>query len=332
MNRVLLTGHGGFIGHHCLDYWLSNTDWDFVCLDSFRHSDSSLRRVVEVADNPRVTTFKHDLSVFIDKPLANLIQQSGGPDIIVNMASDSDVDRSVINPVPCLRNNYDLMISMLEYASSVGNLRAFIHISTDEVYGEILDGVGHLEWSRINPSNPYAASKAAQEALAISYWRSYDVPVIIVNIMNVIGERQNRNKFLPKIIRSILNNVEVPIFCNEDSGVIGSRVYTHAKNVADAIKYIINNLPAKLYKDQSYLDRYNVCGDEEVSNLQLAELVAKVMGKDLRHRLIPGISFRGDRYLLDGGKLRNLGWVPPMNLNDSLGQIVSWSVANPHWL
>jgi dTDP-glucose 4,6-dehydratase len=210
--RVLFTGHGGFVGHHCLEYFLEKTDWELLCIDSFRHK-GTCRRVVEVGgDNPRVKTFKHDLTAPIDTPLDRLLHdvrpapsgeghQFSSIDYIINMASDSAVERSVTDPTACVRNNVDLMLNMLEYARLVARPKLFIHISTDEVYGEAPCWGGHPEWAPIMPSNPYAASKAAQEALAISYWRTYRLPIVIVNIMNIIGERQDPEKFLPKLIQ-----------------------------------------------------------------------------------------------------------------------------------
>jgi dTDP-glucose 4,6-dehydratase len=348
MKQVLFTGHGGFVGHHCLEYWLEKTDWEFVCLDSFRHK-GTCRRVVEVGgDNPRIRTFKHDLSVPIDPQLSSLMKWQwknplapfthySHPGVIINMASDSAVERSVTDPTACLRNNYDLMINMLEYARET-KPRLFIHISTDEVYGEAPSTGGHKEWSPIMPSNPYAASKAAQEALAIAYWRTYKVPVVIVNIMNIIGERQDPEKFLPKIIQKVARDEEVPIYTDSENK-IGSRVYIDAKNVADALVFLVNRDPT-MYDpmrpvEQNRPDRYNICGDHEINNLDMAQMVAAIMGKELKHRMVPSESARpgyDKRYMLDGIKLRSLGWWPPVLFGMSLTRIVRWTLDHPHWL
>lgn len=369
-NRVLFTGHGGFVGHHCLEYWLEKTEWEFVCIDSFRHK-GTCRRVVEVGgDNPRVRTYKHDLSVPIDPQLASLFKWKcydkltgfdhwAEPNVIINMASESAVERSTQDPVSCLRNNYELMINMLEYARKLPNLKLFIQISTDEVYGEAPLLYGHKEWATILPSNPYAASKAAQEALAIAYWRTYKVPVVIVNIMNIIGERQDPEKFLPKIIQKIARGEEMPIYADSEDQ-IGSRVYIDAKNVADALMFIANKQAAEYVggptprqyppwggtQDMMWAeldawekierpDRYNICGDTELNNLQMATLVAEIMGKELKYKLVPSESARPGydrRYMLDGSKLTNMGWTPPLSFRESLERIVKWTLANPHWL
>ncbi len=364
MKRVLLTGVGGFVGHHVLEYLLLHTDWQILCLDSFRHK-GTISRVDEVlkyvrwespatpktkeellAFNDRVRHFVHDLRVPIDIPLMNKMMNfrvgenfeihHDEIDYIINIASESAVERSTTDPVSCLRNNYDLMINMLEFARNV-DCKKFIHISTDEVYGEAGPVGAHKEWDAIVPSNPYAASKAAQEALLIAYWRTYNMPLVLVNIMNMIGERQDPEKFLPKIIQKIALGEEMPIY--SDKGVSGSRVYLHAQNMADALIFLLDREPVR-YKDfeKSYEarpDRYNVCGDTEINNLDFAQLVAKIMGKELKYKLVESDSARPGydrRYALDGSKLADLGWTQPMSFEDSIKRIVEWTLDNPHWI
>lgn len=343
--RVLFTGHGGFVGHHCLEYFLENTDWELICIDSFRHK-GTCRRVVEVANNPRVKTFRHDLTAPFDDALTNLIFErqidSSGRIIqkpihyIINMASESAVERSTHDPVSCLRNNYELQINMLEFARRCDRLELFIQISTDEVYGEAPPDSAHKEWDVILPSNPYAASKAAQEALAISYWRTYNLPIVITNCMNLIGERQDPEKFLPKIIQKLALNEELSIY--GDASYIGSRVYLHAKNLADALMFISKKPPTRYAACQPCAarpDRYNVCGDTEINNLELAQLVAKIVDKELKYKLVPSESARPGydrRYALDGSKLAALGWVAPIDFEASIERIVRWTLDNPHWI
>jgi dTDP-glucose 4,6-dehydratase len=268
------------------------------------------------------------------------------------MASDSAVERSTTDPTHCLRNNHELAINMLELARRI-KPELFIQISTDEVYGEANPDPkdpGHKEWATIMPSNPYAASKAAQEAMAISYWRTYDVPVVLTNCMNIIGEWQDPEKFLPKIIGYVSQQKEIGIYADvvdrqvydEDRDVeeegkcwsIGSRVYLHARNKADALVFISNLKPARYSQGAARPDRYNICGDDELNNLELAQMVAAVMKKDLKYKLIPSESARPGydrRYALDGTKLRDLGWKPPMNFRESLKRIVDWTVKHQEW-
>jgi dTDP-glucose 4,6-dehydratase len=353
MKRVLLTGHGGFVGHHCLEYFLENTDWELICVDSFRHK-GTCRRVIEVGgDNPRVKTYKHDLSVPIDRQLENKIlnrrlinandfgTQTDPIDIIINMASESAVERSTQDPTACVRNNVDLTLNMLEFARKLDGLQQFIQVSTDEVYGEAPPEGVHKEWSTIMPSNPYAASKAAQEAIAISYWRTYNMPITITNTMNLIGERQDPEKFLPKIIQKVAKGEEMPIYGDSEDS-IGSRIYLHAKDMASALVFLADSEP-NLYSHfieeentwEARPDRFNIVGDEEVDNLQLAKMVAEIIGKELKYKLVPSESARPGydrRYGLDGSKMESFGWKHPLGLKNSLEKIVKWTLDNPHWV
>jgi dTDP-glucose 4,6-dehydratase len=343
--RVLLTGIGGFIGSHCLQYWLENTDWEIVGLDSFRHKGWISRLTTP---NDRWTVYSHDLTVPIDPPLENLIMDrridgrgnvvERPIDVIVNMASDSAVERSTTDPTYCVRNNVNLMLTMLELARQI-KPKLFVQISTDEVYGEAppLPSPGHKEWASILPSNPYAASKAAQEALAAAYWRTYDVPIVITNTMNVIAERQDPEKFLPKIIQYVFRNKEVPIYADKvgDEWKIGSRVYLDALNKADAIKFLTTIPPARYSLGAKQPDRYHICGETELNNLELAQLVAKIMGKELKYKLIPSESARPGydrRYALDGSKLCQWGWKAPISFESTIKRIVDWTISNQNWL
>lgn len=354
--RVLITGHGGFVGHHCLEYFLEHTDWELICLDSFRHK-GTVRRVVEVSaeerfkESPRVRTVLHDLAVPIDQQTENLIFDRWIDDrgmvrekpihIILNLASESAVERSTIDPVSCLHNNWHLAVNMLEFARKCKGLELFVQFSTDEVYGEAPPDDAHSEWAPILPSNPYAASKAAQEAMAISYWRSYNLPIIITNTMNIVGERQDPEKFLPKIIQKVSMGDEMPIYGDSPES-IGSRIYLDALNCADALIFLAKRPPTRyldLVKEgktgDTRPDRYNICGDTELNNLELAQLVAKSMDKELKYRLVPSESARPGydrRYALDGSKMESLGWKAPFALDESLKRIVDWTLEHPHWL
>lgn len=340
MKNVLITGAGGFVGSHCLEYWLEKTDWNFIVLDSFKHKGTISRiDTIYNYDRNRVRIFRHDLSVPIDRQLENqILNREVGVDgedyidYIINIASDSAVERSITDPGQCWKNNCDLIFNMLQFARKV-KPELFLHFSTDEVYGEALPDKAHHEWDVILPSNPYSASKAAQEALSISYWRTYDVPLVLVNVMNVIGERQDTEKFLPKLIYKIATGQPMEIY--GEPGKIGSRFYIHAKNIADAIIFLSNKKPAMYGDGAKRPDRYNVVGDMEMDNLQVAQAVAACMGKNLDYRLIPAEKARrgyDKRYALDGTKIKNMGWRHPLSTLDSIKQIVEWTLNNPHWI
>lgn len=349
MTRVLLTGAGGFAGHHFLEHALANTGWDIVNTDSFRHKGKT-DRISEVfrshddfaAKRPwwseRTSILTHDLTAPFSE---QAIDSMGEIDYIVAYASESHVDRSITDPVPFCQNNYDVALNTLELARRV-KPKALVWISTDEVYGPVgqSDLKGHSEWAPILPSNPYAASKAAQEALAISYWRTYGVPLIIVNCMNMIGERQDAEKFVPLVLKRVLAGDTVIIHAK--GAEIGTRHYLHARNLADAILFLLENTtPAKFRSSEeagwhAYRpDRYNVATPDRIDNLTLAQMIADYAGKHLSyqfqdfHTTRPG---HDPHYGLNPEKLASLGWTPPISLADSLKKTVAWTMQNPSWL
>lgn len=336
--KVLLTGGAGFMGHHALSYLLKNTDWEFVLTDSFKHVGISarLRSVFEELPDhrKRVKIVTHDLSTPIDKITRS---EFGNIETIINIASLSDVDDSIKMPVPFVQNNINLILNMLEYAKYLDNLSTFVHISTDEVFG---DSSGHLEWDTIIPSNPYSASKASQEAIIQSYWRTYNLPCIITNTTNMFGERQDSKSFIPKAIRYILNNKTIPIHSKVINGKrnISSRYYIYAQNQVDAIKFIIEKFaqsPHRFSDNLNKILRFNVAGDIELYNDLVAQKIANILNKEVfleyvdptDHR--PGLDIK---YGLNGDKLRLLGWKQPFSFEDSLEKTVLWSKNNTDWL
>lgn len=332
--NILLTGAGGFVGHHTLIHLLKTTDWNIVVTDSFKHYGTSarLRAVFEELPeaNKRVKVITHDLSTPIDNITRN---ELGNINYIINMASQSHVDRSILTPRPFIENNIALSLTMLDYARTLDNLKCFIQVSTDEVYGPAGKGVLHEEWSTLLPSNPYSASKACQETIANSYWKTYNVPIVITNTMNIIGERQDSEKFVPMVIKKVLSDEVVNIH-SSPSGEIGSRFYLHARNQADALLYILKN---NFVKDSSFdrLEKINVVGEKEVSNLELAQIIAKFLNKPLKHKLVDFHTSRPGhdlRYALDGSKLSKMGWTIPVSFYESLEKTVLWTQNNKQWL
>lgn len=343
--RVLLTGAGGFVGHHTLAHLLKTTDWEIVATDSFKHFGTSarIRAVFEElpAERSRVKVITHDLVSPIDPVTA---KEFGDIDVIINMASNSHVDRSITDPRPFVENNIAVSLTMLEYARTVPNLKTFIQIGTDEVYGPAPMGVNHPEWSPQIPSNPYSASKSAQEALAISYWRTFDIPVILTNTMNIIGERQDVEKFVPLILHSLLNSKPVPVHAlnGPDGWKAGSRFYLHARNQADALRFLIQKYietPHKYTDGLAMPERFNVRGEREISNDDMVLLIAKILENDksieelVEYRNVEGTRPGHDlRYALDGKKLVGLGWAPPVAFEESLARTVRWTMKNPIWI
>lgn len=353
--RILITGISGFIGTHVLRYYLANTDYTIIGVDSFRHKGTYSRiNALEEYDPSRVKVYNHDLTVPIDPVTADRWSyefkgktyfQGFAFDYIINLASNSAVERSISNPSECWRNNCEIIINILDFACK-SRPDIFIHVSTDEVYGDYdsekkmfpmeTPDAGFNEWSTILPSNPYAASKAAQEALCIAYWRTYDMPIIITNTMNNIGEFQDVEKFIPRIISQVSQDQIVSIY-TDDEGNIGSRVYLDALDHADALHFLLTCGTLKLKPGGLYNrpSRFNVCGNLTLNNLEVAQMIAGILGKELKYELVPAQSARpgyDKSYLLNPALMESLGWTPKHSIPETFKRIVDYSLANPWWI
>lgn len=331
---VLLTGGAGSIGVHVIAHIMANTDWNIVVLDSFRHKGFKERIDRVIMDHPkwkpRITEFQHDLVCPIPDALSDKI---GHIDYILHLAALSDVLFSFENPVYTIQNNVISTLMMLEYARKT-KPEAFVYFSTDEVYGPApIDG-SHKEWESHKPSNAYAASKAASEDICYSYWRSYDVPLIITNTMNNFGQMQGPSKFPAIIQKKINSGEEVEIHAHNDD--IGTRYYIHSRNVADALLFILSR--GVKHHEIGQLDephRYNIVGDVQLSNLDLAQSIAQIMGKELKYKLVDfhaANPAHDIHYGLNGNKLKELGWVQPISYQESMEDTVNWQQLNKDWL
>lgn len=332
--RVLLTGGAGFVGHHVVEHFLKNTDWDLVVMDRLSYASNGLDRLrdIEAFDDKRVLTLTADFS----KPVGEgLGQEIGNVDIIIHLGANSHVDDSIKNPVKFVDDNVMGTVQMLEFARTLPDLKKFIYFGTDEVYGSAPEGTYYREGDRFNPGNPYSASKAAAECFCYAYSNTYNLPIQITNTMNVIGERQHSEKFVPMIIRKVIDGETVDIHSNSDRTKAGSRFYIHARNVADALFYIISNTEETLDNYDSGKGKYNIVGELELDNLELAKLIAKHIGKELKYEMVDFHSSRPGhdlRYALDGAKMGELGWIPPKDFVESLHSTIDWTIKNDKWL
>jgi len=283
------------------------------------------------ANRDRVKIFTPELQEPISE---GLVQEIGAVDYIINFASESHVDRSITDPVNFINNNVRLMLTMLEYARAV-KPKKFIQFSTDEVFGTAPDGVAYKEGDRHCSGNPYSASKDAQEAICRAYANTYGLNINIANSMNIIGERQHKEKFVPLCIRKIRDGETIQIHASADLSKSGTRHYLHARNIAQALQFIFEKTDEELNKEDAARGCWNIVGEVEVANSDLAKLIGEIMGKKAK---IEMISFHASRpghdlaYRLDGNKLKNAGFVYPVSFEESLKKIIDWTLKNPKWL
>jgi len=332
--RLLLTGASGFVGSHVLRHVLVNTDWFVVCPVTFSHKGIQDRIRLSIIDNPeylkRIKIVQCDLAY----PISSITDKEFGTiDYVLNVASESHVDRSIEEPKNFIVNNVALICNLLDWAR-IAKPEKIIHISTDEVYGPAPKGTAHREWvDQYLPSNPYSASKAAQESIVFSYWRTYALPIMITNTMNLIGEMQDPEKFIPMTMRKIMAGETVSIHGSLE-GEIGSRFYLHARNQADALLHLLNT-DFPLYGDAQKPEKFHVVGEREISNLDLAQMIADFMGKPLKYEIVDFHTSRPGhdlRYALNGDKIAATGWKAPISLEQSLKRTVEWNLAHPEWL
>lgn len=333
MTQVLLTGAAGFVGHHMLARILADTDWHVICPVSYRHHGDGARindvLAAHLDQRHRVEVFPHDLAL----PITAAMREDIGPvDYILNIASESHVDRAITNPGPFVRNNVEVMLNTLEFARHV-KPRVVLHMGTDEEYGPAPGGYAHTEWDTVLPSNPYSASKAAQSALATAWWRTYQVPVLLTRTMNLISPGQDAEKFVPMVIRKILSGDTVQIHSSPD-GEPGSRHWIDAREFAGAWLHLLDRAPVQMYPEHDRPSMYHVVGEER-SNLEIAQAIARILGQPLKYDLVsfhesrPGHDLR---YALDGSKLADLGWRPRRPLEETLADIVAWYLDHPGFL
>ncbi len=322
--RALLTGCAGFVGSHFVEYYLEKTNWDLICLVRMSRAGDMARleriRLANPDFDKRVTIVRHDLN----DPLDIIHRHIGEVDYIVHLAADSHVDYSIQYPVEVFLNNARSTVNLLDYARRFQpNLKKFVMFSTDEVFGASDKDAFH-ENSELNPSSSYSAGKAAAEQITIAFHKMYGTPYIITRCMNIFGETQDPEKFIPRATKLTLGGWPVTVHGNEE--YIGTRFWIYAKNVADAILTLI--------QDKNILNvKVNIPGNIELNNLEMAQKIAEILQIPLNYQLVEPENARPgyDRsYHIVGKVLKD--WIPPFDFEESLEQTVLWTKDNLVWL
>jgi dTDP-glucose 4,6-dehydratase len=330
VKKVLVTGAAGFVGHHIVQSILEETDWDIICLDRLDTS-GMLNRIEDIlsrqqAYRSRVQFVWHDLKA----PLNEMIQKAVGYcDYILHLAAGSHVDRSIQDPMSFIMDNVVGTCNILDFARLYlkDRLKKFVYFSTDEVFGPAPEGVAYKEWDRYNSGNPYSASKASAEELCLAYANTYGMPIMITHCMNIFGIRQHPEKYIPMVIRKVLESKKVFVHANKDCTQAGKRFYVNTADVADAVFFILEHGVRG--------EKYNIVGERELDNLELAQMIAEIIGKPLVYEMVDFHSSRPGhdlRYALDGAKMKEMGWVPKKKVKDRLIEVVNWTLENPYWM
>ena len=337
MKNVLITGGAGFIAHHLIGEILKKTDWSIYTIDRLDFS-GNLNRIVDLLkdfddDNKtRVKVIYHDLKSEINPMISDEI---GNVNYIYHLAAGSHVDRSIDNPLEFVYDNVVGTCNILNYARTQKSLERFLYFSTDEVFGPAPNDIKYSENDRYNSTNPYSATKAGGEELAVAFENTYNLPIYIAHTMNVFGQRQHPEKFIPKCIRSIRDGEKITIHSDATKTIPGSRHYIHAEDVADAILFL-TKMPFKreLNWGDAKCPKFNIVGSEELNNLELSKFIAEVQNKEINYEMVDFHSSRPGhdlRYALSGEKMKKLGW-EPKPIRNRLEEVIRWTLENPRWL
>jgi dTDP-glucose 4,6-dehydratase len=320
---VLVTGGLGFIGSNLVVH-LIKLNYFVIILDKKTYSSNLMN-----LKNIKRSQFKLIISDINNKLEISKIFKKYNPIGVFNLAAETHVDRSIDNPEIFVKSNVNGVLVLLEqlkkYKKRNRNIK-FLHISTDEVYGDIPKRKTSLETDPYKPSSPYAASKASADHLVRSYYRTFKLPLIITNCCNNYGPKQFPEKLIPKLILNLIQNKKLPIYGKGKN----EREWIH---VDDHCKALI-----KIFKKGKIGESYNIGSGDIVSNNIISKRLIKLfktkINKDCKSKIVfvkdrPGHDLR---YALNSNKIKKLGWKKKLNLNKGLFLTMKWYLENTQWI
>jgi dTDP-glucose 4,6-dehydratase len=311
--KLLVTGGCGFIGSNFIKrMFKTHPAYKIVNLDKLTYCGNP-ENLRDIERDLRYTFIKGDICdrKIVDKAI-------NGCDAVINFAAESHVDRSIEDASAFIRTNIHGVYTLLESAKK-HNIKRFIQISTDETYGSIRKG-SFKETSLLHPNSPYSAAKAGGDHLALAYYTTFKLPVIVTRSSNNFGPYQYPEKVIPLFITNLLANKKVPL-------------YGDGMNVRDWL-YVFDNCSAIdliLHKGKIG-EIYNIGGSFEIPNIELTKIILKFLGKT--DKMISYVSDRlghDRRYSLDSTKVRKLGWKPSKSFDTAIKETINWYKANTTW-
>ena len=318
MKKIIVTGGLGFIGSNLIEF-LIRKNYFVINVDKVSYS-SNFYNTRNFVKSKKYKFIKCNIK---DKKFKNILYRFK-PSCIFNLAAETHVDRSIDKPSDFIQSNIVGVYNLLEYFKdySKKNKSKLIHISTDEVYGDVLYGRSTEDYP-YQPSSPYAASKAASDHLVSSYIRTYNIPAIVTNCSNNYGPKQHPEKLIPKLIYNIINNKPLPIYGKGEN----SREWIYVKDHCEAL--------LKVFLKGKVGEFYNIGSNMNLNNLQVCSNLLSVsknlvsLGKNVKIKFIkdrPGHDFR---YALNSNKIiKKLGWKPKVNFKEGIKLTIRWYINN----
>lgn len=309
--NILVTGGCGFIGSHFLRYMMDTYTKDsFICLDALTYAGNK-NNIKDLLEDSRLTMIEGNIR---DASFVDTLFVTYKPDVVVHLAAETHVDRSITGAQVFLETNV-IGTGILLDACLRHGIGRFHHVSTDEVYGTLplQGGSPFTEQSPLLPSSPYAASKASSDLLVLSYYKTYGLPITISRCSNNYGTYQYPEKLIPLMIQKALQDLPLPVYGDG----LNIRDWIHVLDHCRAIDFI-------LHKGRVG-EVYNIGAREEISNIDLVKRILTILGKP--YELITYVEDRlghDRRYAIDSSKLERLGWRPEYTMEDTLERIVQW--------
>ncbi len=311
--KILVTGGAGFIGSNFIRHILNRyPDYKITNLDKLTYA-GNLDNLKDIENNENYKFIKGDIC---DKELVNELMPN--IDIVVHFAAETHVDRSIKDPTAFIETDVKGTFLLLD-AAKKNNIKKFIHISTDEVYGQVLKG-SFKETDMLNPRNPYSASKAGADRLAYSFFCTYNLPVIITRSSNNYGPYQYPEKVMPLFITNLIENKKVPLYGDG----LNVRDWIYVLDNVEAIDFIMHN--GKIG------EVYNIGGGNELTNIEMTKIILKEMEKDESNiEYVKDRPGHDRRYSIDCKKINSLGWKPRFDFNEAMKETIKWYKDKEVW-
>lgn len=310
--KILITGAYGFIGSFLIKKLLLETDYEVVGFGRDTSQKNKLR--IKDVESPKFTLIQGDLC-------GDISELCEGVDVVVHTAAKTFVDHSIRTAMPFIQSNLVGTYNLLESARQ-NKVKRYIQVSTDEVYGSILEGA-HTEESPLHPSNPYSAAKAAADCLVQSYVKTYNLNAVITRTENNCGPFQHPQKAIPVFVKKALEGKNIPLYGDGKH----KRMWMHVSDHCEALMLLMDKGEAG--------EIYNISGSQELENVELAKIILNRLGRpETLIEYVPDDVIRPGhdrRYAIDSTKLRNLGWLPTMDLEKTITYTVDWFRDNKWW-